>query len=169
MTPMPVPQHVIDADRESAEFDRLIDLIDHLCKTDVTASVIEACFALAHDELMRGEDPRISINPENFWSGRRLLIQLMRLAIRNSDISVLYVDVCDENAARMAGLLCAAHYKVCGFKPVDIHRAIKAKDIKGIDIRSLMLGVKETLPAFNVEAALEGLDETVTAASFESD
>ncbi len=156
MTPMPVPQELIDADREAAEYHRLIDLLDRLCRDETSTPAIDACYALAHDGLKEGAEPRISIDPENFWSARRLLIQLMRLAIRGNDIGILYVDVCGKNATRMAGLLCAAHYRICGFKPVDIHRAIKARNSKGIDFGSLMTGVKHTLPAFNIEAALEG-------------
>ncbi len=154
MTPMPVPQDVIDADRESAESRRLIDFVCLLDATDRASYT--ACYALAHDEIMKEEVSWISIDPDNFWSARCLLVQLTRLAIRGNDIGTLYVDVCGKNAARMAGLLCAAHYRICGFKPMDIHRAIKAKDSKGIDFGSLMTGVKHTLPAFNIEAALEG-------------
>lgn len=157
MIPMPATpliQAAIDADREASLRHALFDLIDHLCDGKLHNNAIRnACYALAEDEL--SPDPsRISIDPDNFWSGRRLLMQLERLAIRGLDIHILYAGVCGRNVARMAGLLCAVHYKVCGIRPVDIHRAIMAKNSKGIDWKSLMTGVKQTLPAFNIDTAL---------------
>jgi hypothetical protein len=98
------------------------------------------------DSIEQGAD----IDPDAaMLGGFSFLMNLDTFGIYDSDIWILYKDICGENLSHTIGLVRAVQ---CGcVSKNDLLEAIKAERRHNLDVQSALVKLKETLPNFQLD------------------
>lgn len=90
------------------------------------------------------------VDPDNFMGGLGVILFLDTLEIYDTDIYVLYSDICDKDIVKMIAVLRAVQMGL--FSSLILQEACSRQDFTGRDlvpVNELYEKVKERLPKFN--------------------
>ncbi len=106
-------------------------------------------------ELLKDSE---SIDPDNILGGLGVLMSLDTLGIYESDIWLLYKDVCGERLAAMVAVLRGLQLGLVGQHAVKgaiakANQGMRREATGGIDVMDIWRQVREQLPAFQSAGA----------------